>query len=123
MVEEKSITVLVVDDEEGLREILSLEFSLRGFRVVSAACGRDAFDLVKKEKVDAVVSDVRMPNGDGIELLRNIKSFNPSIRVLLMTGFADLTEAEATSLGAEKLLMKPFSLAELMKTFTPLHSC
>lgn len=107
-------TLLVVDDEPDLREPLVIEFESLGCRVLQAANGKDAFEIVKKEKVDAVISDIRMPGGDGIELLRNIKELHHEFpMVMLITGFSDLSREDAYHLGAEAILSKPFDLDEL----------
>jgi DNA-binding response OmpR family regulator len=107
-------TLLIVDDEPDLRGPLATNFELLGCRVFQAGNGRDAFALVNREKIDAVISDIRMPGGDGIELLERIKERNHEFPVMmLITGFSDLSREDAYHLGAEAILAKPFDLDEL----------
>lgn len=102
-------TLLVVDDDDSLRETLVFEFELRGFRVLSAASGNEGFRIVQNEKVDLVISDIRMPDGTGIDLLRNIKDRDSRIPVIIfITAFTDLTPEEAFEMGVEAVLSKPF---------------
>jgi CheY-like chemotaxis protein len=107
-------TLLIVEDEVDLREPLAAEFESFGCRVLQAANGREGFEILKREKIDAVISDIRMPGGDGIELLKNIKTLHHGFPVvMLITGFADLTREDAYDLGAEAILSKPFDLDEV----------
>ena len=107
--------ILVVDDELDLREIISEDLELLGAEVFNAENGRSAFELAKLVHPDLIVSDVRMPGGDGIELLNRIKDLpqSPSPYFFLITGFADMSPEEATSLGAQGMLSKPFNLKQL----------
>ena len=110
--------VLVVDDEKDLCEIVSFELEDIGFNVETASNGTDAFNMVKeKGDFDLVISDVRMTGGDGIELLENIKARDPQKPpVILMTGFADVTEEEVLKKGAEAIIAKPISFSELRES-------
>jgi CheY-like chemotaxis protein len=117
-------TILIVDDEADLREPLVTEFESLGCKVFQAKNGREAFEIVRKEKIDAVISDIRMPGGDGIEFLKRVKDYNYQCPVvMLITGFSDLTQDEAFNLGAEAVLSKPFDLdaieAALVRILTP----
>jgi CheY-like chemotaxis protein len=108
MLERKAI--LVVDDEPDLREILSDEFSLSGAQVDVASNGCEALRKARSRAFDAVISDLRMPGGDGIELAKALKAQPNSPVLILMTGFADLSGEEAYEIGAEGFLTKPFHL-------------
>ena len=109
-------TVLVVDDEQAFLEVLTIDFELSGCRVLTAPSGHKAFDIIQHEKVDVVLTDVRMSDGDGIELLDRIKASRPEIPVIFMTGFTDLPYSEAKERGAEAVVWKPFDLEELNRT-------
>ena len=74
MINPKEITILIVDDEIDLRDSIAFDYKRKGFNVLVASSGNEAFEIVKKNKVNVVLSDVRMPDGDGIELLYNIKT-------------------------------------------------
>ncbi len=110
-------TVLVVDDEKDLCEIVSFELEDIGFSVVTAHNGVEAFEVVQSQEIDLIVSDVRMTGGDGIELLENVKAYNPEKPpVILMTGFADVTEKDVLEKGAISMLAKPISFDELRES-------
>ena len=107
--------ILVVDDEPELREILSEEFRYLGYEVHECSNGIEAWDYLQKNSVDIVVSDVRMPKGDGMTLLKNICSGtlkHPPL-VYLLSGFSDVDEHEAQKLGAHRVFPKPFELRAL----------
>jgi hypothetical protein len=111
-----SKTVLVVDDEPMLREILRDVFELEGATVFEASNGTEAFELLQHESVHVVVSDIRMPGGDGIELLRNLRKRESNTPVvLLITGFTDLSTDAAYDIGADAILSKPFDVSELLE--------
>lgn len=106
--------LLFVDDDADFRNAMAFSFIRKGYRVLTAANGKDAFDLIQANEVHAVISDIRMPGGDGIELLARTRQSNLSVPiVLLVTGFSDLTIEEAHDKGAEALFSKPFDKKEL----------
>ena len=102
-------TILIVDDEDGLRESIAFDFRRKKFNVATAACGKDALKIVETQKVDVVLSDVRMPNGTGLELLDWIKQRDVFLPVLMfITAYADISVAEAFDRGADAVFAKPF---------------
>ncbi|MDZ4677794.1 MAG: response regulator [Oligoflexia bacterium] len=116
----EDVTLLIVEDDEELREALIFDYEQVGFRVISASNGKIAFDIMKTQKVDIILSDIRMPGGDGVELLKKIRQLNPDIPILMfITGFSDITPQEAIKLGAHKVFEKPFNrqviLSEIYK--------
>lgn len=105
----KEITLLVVDDDSDLREAMSFDFKRHGFKVLDAGSGKEALEVIKKQPVDVVLSDVRMPDGDGVDLLKWVKERDSAVpAVLFVTGFADIKLEEAYNLGAEMVFAKPF---------------
>ncbi len=103
------IYILVVDDEPLILEAVSDLFKKFNFKVDTACSGNKAFELFQKNSYDLVLTDVRMPDGDGIELTKKIKAkdtIRPS--VLFMTGFSDLLNQEIYHIGAEGKFIKPF---------------
>lgn len=114
--------ILLVDDDLGFRDSIAKSLSGAGFAVLTAADGQEALTLFKSQpdQIDAIVSDVKMPGLDGLELLKQIRSTTTKPFVL-MTGFGDLIEAqEAHSLGATEFLAKPFKIDELAPLLTGL---
>jgi two-component system response regulator (stage 0 sporulation protein F) len=107
-------TILIVDDEQEIRELLKDEFEYFGAVAMEAPNGRAAAEILECKAVDVVITDIRMPGGDGIELLQTIKqksNFFPI--VLFMTAFSDITRDEAYHLGADAIFSKPFNLEQM----------
>jgi two-component system response regulator PilR (NtrC family) len=106
--------ILIVDDEQSYRQLLSLVFEGDGHSMRTAVNGREALELVKEEPADVVISDVKMPDMDGIEMLRALRETQPDLGVILMTAFASVeTAREAFKLGADDFIQKPFDVEEL----------
>ncbi|MGI9106392.1 MAG: sigma-54-dependent transcriptional regulator [Pyrinomonadaceae bacterium] len=106
--------LLIVDDEQGMRQLLSLVFGRAGHQVRVAENGRRAVELLRAEAADLIVSDVRMPDMGGIELLQAARELLPDVAVVMMTAFATVeTAREAFKLGADDFIQKPFDIDEL----------
>jgi CheY-like chemotaxis protein len=112
----KGKTLLVVDDEVDLRDIVASELEFMGARVFQAENIARAEKILDENKIDLIISDIRMPGGTGVDLLDAVKIKNVSVPpVLLITGFADITTEDAFNKGAEALINKPFKLDDLIK--------
>jgi DNA-binding NtrC family response regulator len=110
-------TVLLVDDEPGILDVLGRFAQRVGFGVVACAGGREAIEYVGKNRVDVAMIDLRMPEVGGLEVLRAIRQADPRCQAVLMTGFATIDSAvEAIRLGAMDYLNKPldFTRVELL---------
>ncbi|MCY7348062.1 MAG: sigma-54 dependent transcriptional regulator [Pyrinomonadaceae bacterium] len=106
--------LLIVDDEQSYRQLLSLVFEGNGHHIRTAMNGRDALEKLQIEPADVIITDVRMPDMDGIELLRAARELLPDVGVVLMTAFATVdTAREAFKLGADDFIQKPFDVEEL----------
>ena len=107
-------TILVVDDEIGPRE--SLRMILKPiYQVHTATDGQEALQIIKREKVDLVTLDLKMPGISGIDVLREIKKSQDDIEVVIITGYGTLTTAiEAIRYGAVDFISKPFNVAEII---------
>lgn len=104
------INLLVVDDEQMILENISALFSNFGFQVDCATSGNIALDMISKKDYNVVFTDIRMPDGNGIELVKSIKSkYGNKISVLFMSGFSDLQNEEVYHIGAEGKFSKPFN--------------
>ncbi len=107
--------ILVVDDEREIRRLLRDVFLVEGATVLEAHNGKLALEIVKARQIDVVFSDIRMPDGDGIELLEEIKKYNPKIPVVFMiTAFDGQAEKVALAKGAAQVFHKPFSLKAIL---------
>lgn len=105
-------TILVVDDECVIRELC--EKALKGYRVFQAGSFRDALQTYKQEPIDLVLTDVMMPGGTGLDLLQQIKAFDPNASVIIMTGFAEKDVIlGALKDGADDFISKPLNLLQL----------
>jgi DNA-binding NtrC family response regulator len=106
-------TILVVDDQESLRNLINNFLSKLGHSCVTAIDGVDALDKMKGTKIDAVVTDIKMPNMDGITLTSKISIQYPEVPVMIMTAFEEEdTAGIAICAGARDFIKKPFSLNE-----------
>lgn len=111
----ENYNILVVDDDVVLRDTIVFDFKRKGFKVFAAENGTNAFDIVKSQNIDLVLSDIRMPNGDGIELLEKTRVRDPKIPIIiLITGFSDANESELIQKGALQVIHKPFDRKKLM---------
>lgn len=111
----EDFTLLVVDDEPLIRENIGQFLERAGFHILLAEDGVEAFNLLKKGGIDLVVSDVRMPKGDGIELLRNIQEkLNPRPPLIFVTGFSTLSVEDSLKMGAKAVFPKPLQRKELL---------
>ncbi len=106
--------VLVADDERSIRDMLSAALSQWGYQVFLAQSGAEAIGLLKGQLLDAALIDIRMPEMDGIELLRELKRYDSSMEVVIMTGYPTvITAVEALKEGAYDYLTKPLIMDEL----------
>ncbi|MDZ4670043.1 MAG: response regulator transcription factor [Phototrophicales bacterium] len=109
--------VLVVDDEGANRYSVSKTLQKVGYMVSEAANGEEALEMISRQTFDVVLTDIRMPGLDGIELLRRIREQSPEVIVILMTAYATLGNAvEALRLGAHDYLIKPSSSADIRQS-------
>ncbi|MBN2570998.1 MAG: sigma-54-dependent Fis family transcriptional regulator [Ignavibacteriales bacterium] len=110
----KKLSILVADDEETQLKSLSSFLLRREYEVYNASNGKDAYDIAKNNMIDIVLTDYRMPEWDGMTLLKNIKKFNPEVEVVVMTAYGKIEEAvELMKEGAYDYITKPIDLDEL----------
>ncbi len=106
--------ILIVDDEQSMRELLSIMLRKEGFDVVTADNGESAIKAVQADIYDLVITDIRMPNIDGIDLLRAVKEISPETVVIVITAYATTeTAVDALKLGAYDYITKPFKNEEI----------
>ena len=106
--------ILVVDDEPLVRNSLSELLTLSGYSVSNASNGQEALELLKSYTADIVITDLKMPQMDGVELLKHIREFHPDTPVILITGFGSIdTAVEAMREGAYDYITKPIIDSEI----------
>jgi two-component system response regulator PilR (NtrC family) len=106
--------VLVVDDEKSMRDLLSITLEKEGYDVLTAAGGEAAIEALRRDATDAVITDLRMPKVDGLQVLRAATEISPDVAVIVITAVASTeTAVEAMKLGAYDYITKPFKLDEV----------
>jgi DNA-binding NtrC family response regulator len=109
------LRILIVDDEDKLRRMLKRTLAQAGYEVAQAADGAAALERLRQKQVDLVLSDIRMPGMDGLELLSRIKRQDPGVEVIMMTAYASVeTAVKAMKQGATDYVGKPFNFDELL---------
>ena len=109
-----NIRVLIVDDDKRSLEILAEFVSKLGYNVLMSSDGLQAIKRIKEEELDVVLTDLKMPGADGIEVLKVAKETNPDLHVVIITGYASLeTTLQAIKEGAYDYITKPFKLDEV----------
>lgn len=107
-------SILVVDDERSMREMLSIMLKKEGHEVVVADCGKAAVEILRRRPVDLLISDIKMPDMSGVDVLRAAKQIDDAIVGIMITAFKSTESAvEALRLGAHYYLDKPFDIAKL----------
>ncbi|MDZ4165691.1 MAG: response regulator [Smithellaceae bacterium] len=108
-------SILVVDDEASIRELLRDYFSDAGYEVVTAAGGREALDKFIPGKFDCVICDLSMPECDGMEVLKTITRLDSQVIFFMVTGFPSIDSAiKAMKVGAYDYITKPFHLEDVL---------
>lgn len=111
--EPSKLKILIVDDEELIRNLVAAFLSKFGFSYETAVNGEDALEKMRQEKFDAVITDIKMPKMDGIILTSKISNQYPGLPVMVMTGFdEEYSAGTAISVGAREFIKKPFSISE-----------
>jgi len=105
--------ILVVDDDEPMRKLIVSLLSPRGHQCVTANNGREALDKIMETKFDALITDIAMPEMDGITLTKELSKHYQSLPVMVMTGYTEEYSAETViASGAREFIKKPFSISE-----------
>lgn len=109
--------ILVVDDEEGIRETISGILEDEGYNVITASTGIEAINTVKENNPDLVILDILLPELNGIEVLKEIKSFKPDLPVIMISGHGTSEDVvKSIKMGAEDYLEKPLTLNRIVVT-------
>ena len=112
----ESMKILVVDDEAPIRDVIRKGLSqMGGYNVEVAQNGLEAIEKIEKDVFDLVLTDLKMPEMNGLELLKTIKGIRPEVMVILMTAYGSIeTAVEAMKIGANDYITKPIDLNELL---------
>ena len=107
-------TILIIDDEKSLLDLLSVVFKKEGYAVRTAQSAAGAYEILAKDEVDLVVTDIKMPGADGMDVLRYARENLPDLPVILITAYGSIAQAvEALKAGALDYVVKPFDVEEL----------
>lgn len=107
-------TILIVDDQMGIRLLLNEVFKKEGYHTLTAANGKQALQMAEESYLDMVLLDMKIPGMDGIEILKNLKTIQPDIQVIMMTAYGELDLIEESIVnGASCYFTKPFDVFEI----------
>lgn len=106
--------ILVVDDEKGMRDLLSKVLKKEGYQVFIANDGEEGLEIIKNNALDIVIADLDMPVMNGIEMIKQARDFDPNLTIIIITAYASIeTAIDALKLGAYDYLVKPFNIEEV----------
>lgn len=109
--------ILIAEDEDNFRKLLEKVLKKEGYKVYTASSGEEALTTAKKSKIHLLITDIKMHNITGIELLETLKKDDPSVEAIIMTAFASVDSAvQAIKLGARDYIIKPFKIEELIQS-------
>jgi two-component system, cell cycle response regulator CpdR len=108
------IRILLAEDEQAMREYLARALEKSGYEVVSVDRGTEAAPLLESQEFDLLLTDIVMPEMDGIELARHCSKVSPRTQVMFITGFSGVTLRAGQSMPNAKILSKPFHLKDLV---------
>jgi DNA-binding response OmpR family regulator len=118
----QNYSILIVDDNQELREVLRQELIEEGYAVFAAGDGEQGLDVLRKEHVDLVLLDIGLPGMGGFEVLKSIRKDFPGIRVVMITAHSDVYHAmESRKLGADDFVGKPYDINEIVLTIDRLR--
>jgi DNA-binding NtrC family response regulator len=119
---DKKIRIIVIDDDQTIREVLRDFLQELGYQVILASDGLEGMEKIKQERYDLIVLDIRMPYVSGIGLIKIAREINPHIPVICMTGYGVSPEKIAAEEEVNLILSKPFELKTLSQAISKLLS-
>ena len=108
------VRILLAEDDDSMRAYLSRALERTGYEVVAVANGADAVPLISSDQFDLLLTDIVMPEMDGIELAQHAATVAPGMRIMFITGFAAVTLKAGKAVPQAKVLSKPFHLRDLV---------
>ena len=116
--------LVVVDDEQGILDVVTRFARRAGFDVIACASGHAAIAQLQTRRADVAMVDLRMPDIGGLDVIRAIRDIDPNCQAVLMTGFASVdTAVEAIKLGAMDYMSKPLDLADRATLISAVDTC
>lgn len=115
----KSLSVLIADDEENISTLVQICVAAAGHNAVCVGSAREARDMLRQQPFDLLITDILMPDGDGLDLITQLRKIQPNARILAMSGGGRYMEGDdclkmARGLGAHAAVMKPFDRSQLL---------
>ncbi len=118
------IVILIIEDDSGIRKAINTLLSRKGYTVIEASHGREGLSILQDFGVDLVITDIFMPNLDGLEVIRSIRKENENLKVIAISGGGQMHLTEslkwAEAFGADKTLTKPIKHTELLEIVSEL---
>ena len=106
---------LIIDDDASVRDLLKFQLDSEGFKVTTADCGKNGIEAVEENEFDIILTDLNLPDFDGIEMVRRCKEISPNTEIIMVTGYGSVEKAiEATKAGAFYYVEKPVEFEELL---------
>lgn len=117
-------SVLIVDDEPGMREMVKQLLLNEGYHVLEASNGKHAMEFLKNESPELVITDIIMEKMDGVEIILEIRENYPDIKIIAMSGGSKISSEDylesASDLGADRIFNKPFALSDMLNAIKEL---
>jgi DNA-binding response OmpR family regulator len=116
------VSIVIIEDDAAVREVLRVGLESAGYNVREAKNGRDGTREFRKAPTDLVITDIYMPDCDGLDVIRRLRRVHPKLKILAISGASGTMDflKTARSLGASRVLYKPFVIADLLKTVAQL---
>lgn len=108
------VRILLAEDDESMRAYLARALEKSGYEVIAVGTGTDALPLIESDRFDLLLTDIVMPEMDGIELAQHAAQVAPDMRIMFITGFAAVTLKAGKAVPQAKVLSKPFHLRDLV---------
>lgn len=113
--------ILIVDDQPGIRIVLQEVLKNEGYEIQTAGSGLEAIELIKNEDFDALLTDMKLPGMNGVEILQHASDLNKKFVIMMMTAYGEQELVDqAKSLGAAHFFKKPFEIIEVRETINEL---
>jgi len=114
--------ILVIDDDRIFRDTVSAVLKQAGFRIMGAVNGNEGLQICSENEIDIVITDIVMPDKEGIETIVELRNKYPEIKIIAMSGYPDLYLDSAITFGADRIIKKPFRNSEIISIVKELNA-